>query len=84
MSDLSGNWTAWQCADCSPDPLFGDDRYERPYVMLLPEGVVGPETCPRCDGWRGISQEVTELRITNTPAERWAARRKTKGEAAEA
>jgi hypothetical protein len=76
---LDGDWQLWLCADCNPEYAAADDdpaqKYDQPYVLLLPAGVPAPDHCPRCASYLPFCEGSGELRITNTPAERWAARR---------
>jgi hypothetical protein len=70
------------CADC--DPSFKEDdeeKEDKPYVILLPEGESAPELCPRCSGYLSFVDGATGLRITNTPAEQYVARREAEAKA---
>lgn len=68
-------WQAQVCADCDPTlPGMEDSEYEKPYVILLPMDEPAPDHCPRCGSYLGFCGGGDELRITNTPAERWAAK----------
>lgn len=70
-------WTAYVCADCHPQhEEEGERRYEKPYVMLVPEGDLHPDNCPRCESYLGLCQDDTGIKIdhASTPAARWAAR----------
>jgi Zn finger protein HypA/HybF involved in hydrogenase expression len=67
------NWQSWRCSDC--DPEFVEGYGTKPYVMLVPEGEEVPEHCPRCGSHLSLCDGDKGLRITNTPAERWAAKR---------
>jgi len=63
----------WRCTDCDPT-IFPDEdnEYEKPYVLLLPMEESSPDYCPRCASYLSFTEGDTELRITNTVAERYA------------
>lgn len=71
------SWTEYCCSDCNPDvdrTLGEQPRHAKPYVLVIPAGEEVPEFCPRCGGYRSLLEGETGLRITNTAAERWAAK----------
>jgi NAD-dependent SIR2 family protein deacetylase len=59
------SWQAYTCSDC-------EEEYDKPYVMVVPEGDPVPEHCPRCGSYLGLCTGDRGLRIANTPAERYA------------
>lgn len=75
---LAEDWQEFTCADCNPehDSPGDESGYEKPYVLLLPEGESAPDYCPRCGDYLSFIDGVKGLRITNTPAERGAARKR--------
>lgn len=68
------DWKAWRCADCDP-ALEDPAEFSKPYVILLPEAEDSPDHCPRCSSYLSFCEEARGLRITNTPAERYAKER---------
>lgn len=74
-------WQEYHCADCHPDTWDeekGEEfKFDKPYVLLVPEGETVPDFCPRCESYLGLCDGAKGLRITNTPAERWIAERDT-------
>lgn len=74
MTDrLDEEFQLYRCADCDPEHADeGEDRGDKPYVLLVPMGEEVPDHCPRCGSYLGLCEGADSLRITNTPAERWA------------
>jgi hypothetical protein len=73
---LGEDWQLWVCVDCNPEYADdGETANDQPYVLLLPAGVPAPDHCPRCASYLPFCEGSGQLRITNTPAERWAAAR---------
>ena len=78
---LGEPWQIWTCSDCDPghaDDSTDEVTYDRSYVMMLPMGDAAPDYCPRCGAYLSMCEGARDLRITNTPAERYAARRATR------
>lgn len=76
-------WQEWRCCDCDPDLArkSGEEpEYEKPYIVLLPKGVKSPDFCGQCGDYLSMCEGASDLRITNTPAERWAAKRREEAE----
>jgi hypothetical protein len=77
MSRFDEAWQEYSCADCDPTlPGMEDSEYEKPYVILVPEGTDAPDICPRCSSYLGFCEGAKDLQITNTPEQRWAAKQK--------
>lgn len=80
MSRFDEAWQEYSCADCDPTLLGFEDEaeYEKPYVLLVPEGEPTPDLCPRCGSYLSLTDGIKGLQITNTPEERWAKRQAEK------
>lgn len=71
------DWQAYACVDCNPEYAASEEEapYDKPYMILIPEGEPYPDTCPRCGDYLSLVDGDKGLRIANTPAQRWAAQR---------